>query len=82
MNKLLWKLAKKITGEDNAVGTYLTLSMLFWWAAAIFAGIAVCAILSFSLMECLSTILCAAAYTCLLAGLLGGCLFFKIGRRG
>lgn len=82
MNKILWKLANKFSGEDTAVAAFFALSMSFWWTAAIFTGIVICAVLSLSLIEHLSLILCSAAYICLILGLGGGCLFWGLRKRG
>lgn len=82
MNKILWKLSNKLSTEDTAAGTFLVLSMTFWWAVTLFIGIAVCTVLSLPLIEHLSAILCTAAYFCLFLGLGGGCLFWKTGKRG
>lgn len=82
MNKILWKLAERLSDKDSVTAAFLALSMSFWWTVATFTGIGICAVLSLSLTEHLSLILCTAAYICLIFGLLGGCLYWKLRERG
>lgn len=74
--KQLWILICRFCPKDSQTGTFLTINILLWTAAAFLLGIFFCmAVVQLTLTSCLAPIMCAAIYAGIIFGLFGGILY-------